>query len=321
MLNFYFFTRLTIKTISFFYANLPKRVYFYKICLFFSREFFFRNISMVVLFKKNIFFMKCKNSVAVYFLFKKNKFSKKNKSLMKLAHFSLQANIKFYPTLRLFECNPIFFPFKVSGLILIVVKNNYYLNKRDIMMLYIFSNTFLNVLVNILEYSRILCLANTDPLTGIMNRRLVNRLTLQKLKWARKCSQLLLVILIDIDHFKFYNDLLGHLKGDYILKQFALCLKSFAKKADIVARLGGEEFCIVTIQEDQYLMYNKILDLKKKISKINIQTNCNQPLEGLSASFGVCLFWNTSRNAVIRIADKALFLAKNNGRNKVVMNF
>lgn len=321
MANPRFFVCLIIRTISFFQANLRKRLYFYRICLFFSREFFFRNVSIVILFKKNIFFSKYKNNIAICFSFKKSKLSKKGRFFNKLAQSGLDTGSKFYSMLRLSGCNLILFPFKFSGLTMIVVKNNYYLVKRDIIMLYIFSNVILNVLANALEYKRILCLANTDPLTGIMNRRLVDHLTLRRLKWAKKHSQLLLLILIDIDHFKFYNDQFGHSKGDYILKQFAFCLKSFAEKTDIVARLGGEEFCIVTVQEDQYLMYKKILDLKEKISKINIQGKCSQPFGSLSASFGVCLFWNTSINTVMRIADKALFIAKNNGRNKVVVNF
>ena len=152
-------------------------------------------------------------------------------------------------------------------------------------------------------------ISNTDALTGLKNRRKIDKI-LNKLK-NKKFS----LILMDIDHFKLINDDFGHLIGDEVLKDVAHILKYNVNQNDIIGRWGGEEFLIIckntSIDEAEKLSY-RIKDLVE---------NYDFKVRKITASFGVSEAHNNLElKDILANADKALYKAKENGRNQVVLS-
>jgi len=164
-------------------------------------------------------------------------------------------------------------------------------------------------------------LARTDGLTNIANRRTFDSLLHEE--W-RRCSRLrkpICLALLDLDHFKLLNDGYGHQAGDDCLIMVGELLKGFANRpADICARYGGEEFALVwgdTTLSQARKLSQKLL---RKIASLNIP-NKNSPVEPyLTASIGLAEMVPTGEDdekTLIANADRMLYLAKNNGRNRV----
>lgn len=154
-----------------------------------------------------------------------------------------------------------------------------------------------------------------DQLTGLHNRNYLVEEGERKFSRAIRQNDHLTIMMIDIDHFKSVNDTHGHLSGDLVLKEVASVLVQENRREDFTARFGGEEFIIVLegcIKEDAQ---KKAEILRKKIEILN-------PIDiGVTASFGISALnkTHTSFEALIRDADSALYKAKNNGRNCVVV--
>lgn len=165
------------------------------------------------------------------------------------------------------------------------------------------------------DITSILSQSTTDALTGLANRLHFNMVFEHALHIAHREMQPLGIIFLDIDHFKCINDDYGHLIGDLVLKEVALLLQKSIRKSDIIARWGGEEFVIVlpnTTLEQTTLLAES---LRKAIE--------NEPFDivgNLTCSFGVTkLKKNETSNELMKQADVLLYLAKNSGRNKVII--
>jgi len=163
--------------------------------------------------------------------------------------------------------------------------------------------------------------AHIDGLTGISNRRYFDQM-LQKI-WhiANRHQQPLSIIMIDIDHFKLYNDHYGHLRGDQCLKQVATIIRqSCMRPDDIVARYGGEEFIVTlpnTSDRDALGVAQRICT---NTSKAHIPHSASPTAEIVTLSAGVCSLQPTDDNSaknLIDCADRRLYAAKRNGRNQV----
>jgi two-component system cell cycle response regulator len=163
-----------------------------------------------------------------------------------------------------------------------------------------------------------------DELTGIYNRRYINENLTIDINDSMLYNQPLCVIMADLDFFKVINDTYGHVVGDWVLKDFAKILKaSIRSSSDWVGRYGGEEFLIVLKNTDAnngFKVAEKIRKLvEEKVFAYNgIEIN-------ITASFGAYSIINTSEmnlsiDEIVNKADKNLYLAKNSGRNKVVIN-
>ncbi len=169
-------------------------------------------------------------------------------------------------------------------------------------------------------------MSTTDPLTGLFNRRYFLEQALKEVKRAVRSQLPMCLLMIDIDHFKQYNDHYGHKQGDVCLQQVALKIRrSFNRSSDLTARYGGEEFIVLlaeTSLEDAKLAVEKCLQ--------NIRNSGLEHAKSLTASFvtislGIACetpqydFDQKSTmefiNSLIEKADKNLYLAKNNGRN------
>lgn len=167
-------------------------------------------------------------------------------------------------------------------------------------------------------------LSSVDGLTGIPNRRTFDDFI--KNEWARarrnEAETELSVIMIDIDHFKTYNDSYGHQQGDDCLKQVAWELnKGIKRDCDLLARYGGEEFVAVLADTPLENAAQLAEKLRKSILKLAISHKSSTTDELVSVSLGVARFIpNTNNNLeqLIEAADKALYEAKQKGRNQVV---
>ena len=159
-------------------------------------------------------------------------------------------------------------------------------------------------------------LARTDELTGLHNRRSFNESFALALSSARRHGHPLSLISSDLDHFKNVNDTYGHSIGDLVLKEFSNLLKDLVRVEDIASRWGGEEFIILlpnTSSDAAAIMAERIR------STFEQQSSCASPL-AVTASFGVAQLQNgDDEDALIRRVDNALYTAKREGRNRVVI--
>jgi diguanylate cyclase (GGDEF)-like protein len=162
-------------------------------------------------------------------------------------------------------------------------------------------------------HDQVVELSLTDALTGLRNRRYFDLFLKNEIDRSQRFVRGLAIIILDIDHFKDYNDTFGHPAGDEALRVVSQCLIDNRRKADVVARLGGEEFAVI-LPETELVGALDVAD-KIRISVAN-QTGLQRPI---TVSLGVSeLRDNTSTyELLIEQADKALYEAKRNGRNRV----
>ena len=171
------------------------------------------------------------------------------------------------------------------------------------------------------ENYRLRDMTETDVLTGIANRRKFNLIFKTLWTLALQQEKSICLIMIDIDHFKLYNDTLGHLEGDKCLMTVAQTLKTIAKRQiDLTARIGGEEFVILLfgVNEKEGLKYSE--EARKAIENLKMPTPSTlHPYVTVSVGWGV-ITPDTTINPdwFIDKVDKALYQAKNKGRNTTV---
>ncbi|AGK98405.1 bifunctional diguanylate cyclase/phosphohydrolase [Clostridium pasteurianum] len=162
-------------------------------------------------------------------------------------------------------------------------------------------------------------LANEDGLTEVYNHRYFHEALREKVTSYEKDNKPISLIFIDIDHFKNYNDLYGHQKGDEVLKIIGLLLKNNVRDGDVAARYGGEEFAIIlpdTSEEDGIKIAENI---RCKIEETHFDGEENQPKGKLTASIGISTFPDKAKSDVelIKSADDALYRAKFFNKNRV----
>ena len=134
----------------------------------------------------------------------------------------------------------------------------------------------------------------------------------------RKNTPLSLLI-VDIDHFKKFNDTYGHDIGDIVLQEVSAVLKKNVRASDIACRMGGEEFAIVMPDASTEVAHERAEILRKAISKIIIK-NAGKKIAPITASVGIATYPEhaSTTKLLIESADMALYAAKNNGRNRCI---
>jgi diguanylate cyclase len=159
-----------------------------------------------------------------------------------------------------------------------------------------------------------------DPLTKIYNRKAFDEGLARAVERARETGEHLCLLLLDIDHFKRFNDTWGHQTGDQVLRLVAMTLKSNIKGKDIAARYGGEEFTAVLPDTDLEGAVILADNIRKAIqAKELLKRSTNEKLGRVTASFGVATFGpSDTPSSLIERADRCLYAAKHAGRNKVV---
>jgi diguanylate cyclase (GGDEF)-like protein/PAS domain S-box-containing protein len=159
-------------------------------------------------------------------------------------------------------------------------------------------------------------LATHDQLTGLAGRALLQDKTVQTVELARRYGTKVAVFVIDLDHFKRLNDSLGHVAGDQLLIEAARRLSRSVRSTDVVARVGGDEFVVVmpditTVEDVEQCAANLVARLAPEIS-------IEEHLVQLTASVGVCIYPDFASDAkhLLKRADSAMYVAKENGRNQ-----
>ena len=173
-------------------------------------------------------------------------------------------------------------------------------------------------------YDKINKLSITDPLTQCFNRGYLMKNLTKEIKRSTRYKNNLYIVMSDIDHFKNINDSYGHQTGDLVLKEFAsLIMNSFRDEVDWLARYGGEEFILVLPETGRDGAWQAAERIRKKVSEMVIMVG--EKKIQITASFGISGFeghssvTNISANALIEHADKCLYQAKREGRNRVVL--
>jgi diguanylate cyclase len=159
-----------------------------------------------------------------------------------------------------------------------------------------------------------------DPLTKIYNRKSFDEGLNRSILEAEANGHPLALLLLDIDHFKSFNDTYGHQTGDQVLRLVAMTLKSNMKGKDVVARYGGEEFAAVLPSTDLEGATLLADNIRKAIqAKELLKRSTNEKLGRITASVGVALYRpGETPSALIERADRCLYAAKHAGRNRVV---
>jgi diguanylate cyclase (GGDEF)-like protein len=162
----------------------------------------------------------------------------------------------------------------------------------------------------------------TDPLTGLYNRRFLKERFEAEISRAIRQKESLAVMLIDLDHFKNYNDLCGHLAGDAVLRQTARLLQRSAREMDLVIRFGGEEFCVLLPGASLNEALRVGERMRRAIETEHFPRQGSQPLGTLTASFGIAAYPENGSSAqgILGAADVALYQAKDQGRNCIVLS-
>ncbi|CZG61815.1 diguanylate cyclase [Legionella pneumophila serogroup 1] len=159
-----------------------------------------------------------------------------------------------------------------------------------------------------------------DPLTGLYNRRYLEDFLFKQLHQAERTKASFAILMLDLDHFKKINDTFGHDAGDLVLKELGQILNSDIRLGDIAARYGGEEFVLLLYDIDAQAAKMKAENLRSAISNLQVKYGA-QPVGQITASIGISVYPDDAKSPaeVIEAADKALYQAKNKGRNKVIL--
>lgn len=165
----------------------------------------------------------------------------------------------------------------------------------------------------------------TDPLTGIYNRRYLERRLADEIARANRYGMPLSVLLIDIDHFKRVNDIYGHQVGDVVLEGMAQLIATTLRTTDIVTRYGGEEIMVIAPSTPVKTAANLAERLRKVVEnasfEVPVELNRDISALGVTVSIGVACYGQEAKdmNELIQKADKAMYRAKKEGRNRVVV--
>lgn len=158
-------------------------------------------------------------------------------------------------------------------------------------------------------------LAHTDALTGLYNRRAYDQELAREWRRVQRNGAALSVLLIDADHFKSINDQHGHAVGDRVLQALAALIQRSAREIDVAARIGGEEFAVLLSDTGATSALNVAERIRSQIAQSD-----TMPVTGVTVSIGVAtLAAEESAASLQHRADQALYMAKSQGRNRVVL--
>jgi diguanylate cyclase (GGDEF)-like protein len=166
-------------------------------------------------------------------------------------------------------------------------------------------------------------MAARDGLTGIQNRRMFDQHIQRVWQLATRTRQRVAMLLLDIDCFKDYNDRYGHQAGDECLRAVAVCLNQCARRPlDFVARYGGEEFAVVLYEASREYTAAVLTRIQRSVAELNIAHDASTVASRLTVSIGAAFVLpgsDRTYEGLVQLADEALYSAKEQGRNRVVV--
>jgi diguanylate cyclase (GGDEF)-like protein len=159
-----------------------------------------------------------------------------------------------------------------------------------------------------------------DALTGLFNRRYLEETLERELSRARRTNASLGLIMMDLDHFKHFNDTFGHEAGDVLLREVGRLLQETVRGGDVACRYGGEEFVVILPEASAETTRLRAERLRESIKHLYV-TQRGQSIGSVTASIGVGTFPQngTTGDALVKAADTALYLAKGTGRDRVTV--
>lgn len=159
-----------------------------------------------------------------------------------------------------------------------------------------------------------------DPLTGLFNRRYMEVSMEREINRAARNRHPVGIIMLDVDHFKQFNDAYGHGAGDILLQELGACLQAHVRAEDIACRYGGEEFTLILPEACLEITAHRADQLRELVRELDIQYHCKS-IGTVTLSLGVACFpeHGPTGAAVMQQADRALYRAKQEGRNRVVV--
>lgn len=161
-------------------------------------------------------------------------------------------------------------------------------------------------------------LANLDPLTGLYNRRYFDHYIRSVLEEHRQSGQSLILLALDIDHFKQLNDNFGHQFGDEVLRKLSFIISECVRESDTVVRMGGEEFIIILPKISESDGYKIAERIRQTVERFPFMYQRNAHY--ITVSIGLTRFDQSDTSSILYCkADEALYEAKQTGRNKVVI--
>lgn len=161
--------------------------------------------------------------------------------------------------------------------------------------------------------------AGRDALTRLLNRKFLPVVMSKELSYARKHDTSFAVLALDVDHFKSINDTYGHEAGDLVLQQLAVLISDHSRAGDYIFRLGGEEFLMVLVDIDEESALRVAQKVRQAVAHEPFDLTGEQQVT-LTVSIGMALYdGHPDYQHVVRRADKALYEAKNNGRDQVMV--
>ncbi|MDG9922693.1 MULTISPECIES: diguanylate cyclase [unclassified Pseudomonas] len=157
-----------------------------------------------------------------------------------------------------------------------------------------------------------------DALTGLHNRRFLDETLRRELLRASRKQSPVAVVLLDVDHFKRFNDTFGHEAGDLVLRHLAMEMKRSVRTSDLACRYGGEEFCLVMPEISREDAIERCESLRLAVSRLQVRYG-GQPLGPINISLGLAWFPldGEQMDALLHAADLALYQAKRGGRNRL----
>ena len=158
-----------------------------------------------------------------------------------------------------------------------------------------------------------------DPLTGLFNRRYMEETLEREMRRAERSHQPLGVVMLDLDHFKHFNDTYGHAAGDLLLRELGALLNTRLRGSDIACRYGGEEFALILPEMPLDIIRQRVEALRLGIKQLYVRHR-GQSLGTVTVSAGIAMFPEhaAAGEALLRAADRALYHAKAEGRDRVV---
>lgn len=162
-------------------------------------------------------------------------------------------------------------------------------------------------------------LSQHDSLTGLLNRRAIEQAMAREVHRLQRFQEPFSVLLVDIDHFKRINDQLGHAAGDAVLQAVAGILQAQAREVDRVARFGGEEFCILLPHTTEEGALQAAERFRAAVHETDITWQDERIAVTISTGLACAVRPGESQDRLLRRADEALYQAKRDGRNRVVL--
>jgi diguanylate cyclase (GGDEF)-like protein len=179
------------------------------------------------------------------------------------------------------------------------------------------ANQLAVALANAESVRRLEQLATTDGLTGCLNKRAFLDELEKRLKVAERFGKKLSLIVTDIDHFKSVNDTYGHAVGDHVIRGLGEILRNLKRETDVVGRFGGEEFCILCEETDAHGAVQLAERVREQLRERVFESDIGKL--HVTCSLGVAQFPEDAKHdkQLFEVADRALYTAKQTGRNKV----